>query len=295
MKLQKYSYILIFCNIFLIVFFLILNIPAVEKEIIHDSLILKNEIDSIAEIIINIPDNDLKAGFNIVHLIKKNDGFVLNAAGREYKTKKEIIDRFLFLLSEKQNFLFVTDDVKQSSSFGFNADKTAQIKIFKDDKSLIGEFVFGKQNTLGSGRYIRAGGRTKIFLMPDIISPFLTLHSDFWINLQRYEIFFSGYRVQALQKDNVYIIRSAENEKNFFNLELFLKQFSCVDIFPALPLTSPHTESFILFLDNKEKIKIELTPIENGDYILSDSVSENAYIISGYTKRRILELLGKLS
>ena len=294
LKLQQYSVGLIFINVFLIFVFAAAGIPKSKKEIITDSLISANEAEHIGEILISIPNSDLQAGFNTVRLVRKEDGFVLNAAGREYAAKPDIMKRFIAQLSAKQDFISVTTDVRQFPFLGLDDAHAGEITVLRKDGSRIGEFVFGKQNTLGTGRYIRIDGRTRVFLMPDILSAFLTLRPDFWIDLQIYGGVFSGSAIQAFEQNNLYILRSEKNEKAFSELELFFKQFSAVDIFAALPVTSPQTDSFTAILDNKERLKINFTPLENGDFVLSDSVSENAYIVSGYTKRRVDEAVAAI-
>ena len=77
-------------------------------------------------------------------------------------------------------------------------------------------------------------------------------------------------------------------------METFLKQFSCIDIFPAFPITNSETQELNLILGTGEKIEILLTPMESGDFILFDSASNNSYVISGYTKRRIDSILNSI-
>lgn len=293
-KFQKYSKGLILLNSFLIAVLIFADIPKNKKEIISGSFVAQGETENIGEIIISIPNSDLQAGFNTVHLVKKEMGFVLNAAGREYKVKYDIMNRLMDLLSSKTDFVQVTDDVKQFSLLGLDDEQASEIKILRKDKTLFGEFIFGKQNTLGTERYVRINGRTKVFRMPDILSAFLTLRPDFWIDLQIYGSVFSGSAIQAFEQNNLYILRSEKNEKAFSELELFLKQFSAINIFPAAPVVSALTDSFTVVLDNKDRIKISFTPAEGGDFVLSDSVSENAYIVSGYTKRRIDEVVNAI-
>ncbi len=147
---------------------------------------------------------------------------------------------------------------------------------------------------MGTGRFVRIDSRTKIFRMPDVLSSFLTLQRDYWLDLQIYKNFFIYNKIQSIEKDSKLITRNKTNANNFDSLESFLKQFSCIDIFPAGHISSMESQSFTIFLGNGEKIKIEFTPMDSGDYILYDTKLQNSYVISSYSKNRVEEILNKI-
>lgn len=287
LNLKKYTRFLLVFDIFLIFILIYVNIPKTQAGTFNTALILKKNIENIDEIIFTIPDNSLPPRFNELRLIKKKDDFFLNTSNGEYKVQKTLIERFFAILSSKQNFRFVSDDIKQYANFGLDEDHAARIKFLRSDKTIIGEFVFGQNDTLGVNRYVRIDSRTKIFIMPDNIASFLTVKTNFWLDLQIYKNRFEKNLVQAIEKNKRMHSRSGKNEEAFLDLESFLKKFSCIDIYPAFPPSDSGTEEIKLILGSGEEVKILFTPMESGDFILFESGSSNAYVISGYTKRRI--------
>ncbi|UTC75721.1 DUF4340 domain-containing protein [Treponema sp. OMZ 792] len=294
-KLKKYTQGLIFVNIFFLLVLLFVNIPKAEANIFNTSLVLKQNIEHIDEIIFTIPDNSLPPRFNELRLIKKKDKFILSTKTGEYKVQPALIERLFSALSTRQNFKLVSDSVKQYFNFGLDEDHAARLQLLRSDKTIIGDFVFGKNDTLGINRYVRIDARTKIFIMPDVLASFLTVSSNFWLDLQIYKYRFEKNSIQLIKKNKGSIIRSNKNEKVFDELQTFLKQFSCIDIFPALPLNNAKSEELNLILGSGENIKMIFTPMEGGDFILFDSSSNNSYVISGYTKRRIDSILNSIA
>lgn len=293
-KLKKYTQALIFANIFFLLSLIFVSIPKNEANVFNTSLVLKQNIENIDEIVFTIPDNSLPPRFNELRLIKKKDKFVLSTQSGEYKVQSALIERLVSVLSTKQNFRFVSDDIKQYINFGLDEDHAARLQLLRSDKTIMGDFVFGKSDTLGINRYVRIDARTKIFIMPDVLASFLTVKSNFWLDLQIYKYKFENNSIQLIEKNKQFISRSDKHKEKFGELETFLKQFSCIDIFPAFPITNSETQELNLILGTGEKIEILLTPMESGDFILFDSASNNSYVISGYTKRRIDSILNSI-
>lgn len=292
--LKKRTNILILINSILLLCLIILYIPKQNSKTVNFSLFLKNDIDSIEEIILTIPNKSMPLTFGELKLSKKNNNFVYKTERGEYKIKDGIAERLFSVLSAKKDFIFITDKFAQHQNFGLDEYEAVKLQLIRFDKTIAKEFIFGKKDTLGSNIYFLPDARTKIFKMHDDISPFLTLRTDFWIDLQIYKSLFEQNKIQSIIKNNVHTIRSNETEESFLKLEMFLKQFSCIDIFPAMPIISAETEYMDIVLGNGEKISLGETPLESGDYILFDSKCINSYIISGYTKRRIDEIINNI-
>ena len=293
-KLKKYTQALIFANIFFLLSLIFVSITKNEANVFNTSLVSRQNIENIDEIVFTIPDNSLPPRFNELRLIKKKDKFILSTQSGEYKVQPALIERLFSVLSTKQNFRFVSDDIKQYINFGLDEDHAARLQLLRSDKTIMGDFVFGKKDTLGINRYVRIDARTKIFIMPDVLASFLTVNKSFWLDLQIYKYRFEKNSIQLIEKNKQIITRSDKNKEKFDELETFLKQFSCIDIFPAFPITNSETQELNLTLGTGEKIEILLTPMESGDFILFDSASNNSYVISGYTKRRIDSILNSI-
>lgn len=292
--LKKRTNILILINSILLLCLIILYIPKKNSEILNFSLLLKNDIDSIEEIILTVPNKSMPLTFNELKLSRKNNNFVYKTERGEYKIKDGTVERLFSVLSAKKDFIFISNNLNQHHNLGLDEHEAIKLQLVRFDKTILKEFIFGKKDTLGSSIYFLPDARTKVFKMHDDISPFLTLRKDFWIDLQIYKPLFEQNKIQSIIKNNLHIIRSNKTEENFLKLETFLKQFSCIDIFPAMPIISTDTEYIDVILGNGEKISLRETPLENGDYILFDSKFANSYIISGYTKRRIDEIINNI-
>ncbi len=279
--------ILILFNTIVIIYLFFTYIPKRNTDSFSTSFLLKADIDVISEIIVTVPALPRPSAFNELHLIKKNNGFTYKTGTGEYIIDGALINRLFEVFTKKQIFTFITEDILQYKNFGLDKNNAVKMQFIREDKSIAGEFIFGEKDILGTNIYLLLDGRTKIFKTIDTVSSFLTVRSDFWIDLQIYKFLFDGNKIQSVEKNHTHIIRSKENEPYFSDLELFLKRFSCVDIFPAPVLTSLQTEYLSIILGSGERLTIGETPMENGDYILFDSKLKNAYVISGYTKRKI--------
>ncbi len=292
-KVKKIKVLLII-NFVLLIILMLSFIPKNKSEIFYTSLVKEHEIEDIYEIILTIPDNSFPPVFNKIKLIKNKNNFFLDTEAGKYMAEPKLIEDFFHALSLKNNFTFLSDNPKDFANFGLDENSAIKMQLIAKDKTMIGEFIFGKKDTLGSGRFVRIDSRTKIFRMPDTLSAFLTLQRDYWLDLQIYKRLFVYDKIQSVEKKAKHIIRKSENDMAFEEFELFLKQFSCIDIFPAEHIESIESESFSIFLGNGEKIKIEISPMDSGDYILYDSKNKNSYVISAYTKKRIFEALNKI-
>ena len=169
-KLKKYTQALIFANIFFLLNLIFVSIPKNEANVFNTSLVSRQNIENIDEIVFAIPDNSLPPRFNELRLIKKKDKFVLSTQSGEYKVQPALIERLFSVLSTKQNFRFVSDDIKQYINFGLDEDHAARLQLLRSDKTIMCDFVFGKNDTLGINRYVRIDARTKIFIMPDVLA-----------------------------------------------------------------------------------------------------------------------------
>ena len=133
----------------------------------------------------------------------------------EYKVQPALIERLFSVLSTKQNFRFVSDDIKQYINFGLDEDHAARLQLLRSDKTIMGDFVFGKNDTLGINRYVRIDARTKILIMPDVLASFLTVKPNFWLDLQIYKYKFENKSIQIIERNKQLISRSDKHKKKF--------------------------------------------------------------------------------
>lgn len=289
-NLTKRTNLLILLNCILLLCLIFIYIPKRSIQKINTTLLHHSEINNITEIILTVPNKSLPLNFTELKLIKKNSDFVYKTEYSDFKIKQTLIDNLFKTLTTKKDFIFITDKISQYANFGLSKNDAIKMQLLRNDKTIAGEFIFGKKDTLGTSIYIQPDARTKIFKMLDTISPFLTLNTNFWINLQIYKTKFEKNSIQEIHKNNLRTTRSSQNDERFLALETFLSQFSCIDIFPTMPITSPQTEYTEFVLGNNEGLILGTTPLENGDYILFEDNSKTAFVISGYTKNRITNL-----
>lgn len=286
-KIYYKSLALVIINMFLLSLLLIPKTKKSGAQFFYTSLVEQKKISDINEIIFTLHSNSIPEELSSITFIKKKDDFILKTFNGEYKLKKNIVKSFFDSLTKKQKFIFMTNDVKKYKTYGLDKDNALELKLVNGDKTYIAEILFGNNDMLMTSRYVRIDSRTNVYKMPDALSNFLTLRTDFWIELQIYKSLFIDNKIQAIEKNNKMILRNNKYESNFNELELFLKQFSCIDVFQPHTLVSTQTENLVFHLGNNIKITMQFTPLENGDYILFDSFSGNSFIISGYTKNRM--------
>ena len=99
-KLKKYTQALIFANVFFLLSLIFVSIPKNETNVFNTSLVAKQSIENIDEIVFTIPDNSFPLCFNELRLIKKKDKFVLSTQSGEYKVQPTLIER-LFSIAER--------------------------------------------------------------------------------------------------------------------------------------------------------------------------------------------------
>lgn len=251
------------------------------------SLIPPAIFENANEIIFNIPSDSVSSIFTEFKITKENGNYILKTVNGKFYIRSELIERFFFTLTEKQETVFITSDINQYPDYGLEINTAANIRFVSENREILSDIYFGKIDAVGSSRYVTTNLKTAVLSIPDNIAPFLNISPAFWLDLQIYKSLFKGDSIQSLEIKNEIILRSGKNDTAFSDLEKTLTQLNCIDIFTALPKISADTQYFSVILGSKKKIKISMTPLEHGDLILSDSRSENAYIISSYSKSRI--------
>lgn len=289
-KLKTSTSALIIFNIILCLFLLFSFIAENKKqkqEIRKLALVPPAVIETAQEIIFNLPADSVSSFFTEFKIIKENKNYILKTDNGKFYIRRDLIERFFSVLTIPQQTIFITADIKQYADYGLTANTAANIKFISSTGEILSDIYFGKIDAVGNSRYVTANLRTAVLSVPDNIAPFLNIRPGFWLDLQIYKSVFKNDSIQSLKIKDKIILRSAENTNSFGKLEKTLAQLNCIDIFTNLPVHNSRTEYFSIESGNKNKMIIALTPLEHGDFILSDSRSENAYVLSAYSKLRL--------
>lgn len=258
------------------------------------ALVPRAVIDSAQEIIFTLPSDSTSSIFTQFKMIKENGNYFLKTDTGKYYIRTELTEKLFSILTEKQECSFITKDIRQYADYGLDSGTAANIRFVSASKEILSDVYLGKIDAIGNSRYVTANLRTAVLLIPNNIAPFLNIRPDFWLDLQIYKSLFKADSIQSLQRKNEIILRSEKNDSYFAEFEKTLSGLNFIDIFTNMPICNEATEYFSIVLGSKTKIEIAVTPLEHGDFIFSDSRSENAYILSAYSKQRLEERLLKI-
>lgn len=252
-------------------------------------LIPEMDMREISEIHFSIPTRAEPVEMGEMTLVREGGRFYLRTANGAYSIRPEIIDRFFTLLCIKRSFRPIEVLPEHYPDYGLDTTHASHLVFKRQDGTILSELFFGASNTAGISQYVRLGTSIKVFLIDTDLRAFLTVAAPFWLDLQVYAALMRGTSIQGVEygKDNV--TRTEANVHSFIALEKFLEKCSCIDVYSAPRLQSPHTMSVHLSLGDGTRLQLAGTPLESGDYVFFDSRSLRTYLMSSYTFTKLME------
>lgn len=292
-QLKKSTKFLILANV--ILFFLLLIALFTNKIIISvQTRVVRLAPDAIImdaqEIILKLPKNIASPLLNEFKIIKRGEAFLLKRDYGEFYIQPELMGRFFSVLNKKEHALFITNNFNEYSSYALDEDSAFNIRFVAQNKEILLDLYIGKLDVTGQLRYIRRGNvPSSVFCVSDAISPFLNTLPSFWLDMQVYSAKLNKNQINSIEMGENRVLRTLEKEAEFITLEKTLSSLTAIDVFDSFPIEDNTTQTFTIVLERNESISISFTPLENGDFILFDSRGKNAYILSAYSKRRLME------
>jgi len=292
-QLKKSTKLLILANI--ILFFLLLIalftnkiIASVQTRIIR--LAPNAIISETEEIILKLPKNIASPLLNEFRIIKRGEAFLLKRDYGEFYIQPELMGRFFSVLNKEEHALFITNNFSEYSSYALDESSAFNIRFVARNKEILLDLYIGKLDVTGQLRYIRRGNvPSSVFCISDAISPFLNTQPSFWLDMQVYKAKLNGNQINSIEMNENMVLRTLEREAYFAMLEKTLSSLTAIDIFDNFPVENNTTQTFTIRLERNEEISISSTPLESGDFILFDSRGKNAYILSAYSQKRLME------
>ena len=292
-QLKKSTKALIFANV--ILFFLLLIalftnkiIASVQTRIIR--LAPNAIISETEEIILKLPKNIASPLLNEFRIIKRGEAFLLKRDYGEFYIQPELMGRFFSVLNKEEHALFITNNFSEYSSYALDESSAFNIRFVARNKEILLDLYIGKLDVTGQLRYIRRGNvPSSVFCISDAISPFLNTQPSFWLDMQVYKAKLNGNQINSIEMNENMVLRTLEREAYFATLEKTLSSLTAIDIFDNFPVENNTTQTFTIRLERNEEISISSTPLESGDFILFDSRGKNAYILSAYSQKRLME------
>jgi len=292
-QLKKSTQFLILANIILFLLLLIALftnriIASVQTRIIR--LAPNAIISETEEIILKLPKNIASPLLNEFRIIKRGEAFLLKRDYGEFYIQPELIGRFFSVLNKEEHALFITNNFNEYSSYALDELSAFNIRLIAGNKEILVDLYVGKVDVTGQLRYIRRGNvPSSVFCISDAISPFLNTLPSFWLDMQVYKAKLNNNQINGIEMNENRVLRTLEKEAEFITLEKTLSSLTAIDIFDNFPIENNTTQTFTIALERNESISISFTPLENGDFILFDSRGKNAYILSAYSKKRLME------
>lgn len=292
-QLKKSTKALILANV--ILFFLLLIalftnkiIASVQTRIIR--LAPNAIISETEEIILKLPKNIASPLLNEFRIIKRGEAFLLKRDYGEFYIQPELIGRFFSVLNKEEHALFITNNFSEYSSYALDESSAFNIRFVARNKEILLDLYIGKLDVTGQLRYIRRGNvPSSVFCISDAISPFLNTQPSFWLDMQVYKAKLNGNQINSIEMNENMVLRTLEREAYFATLEKTLSSLTAIDIFDNFSVENNTTQTFTIRLERNEEISISSTPLESGDFILFDSRGKNAYILSAYSQKRLME------
>lgn len=292
-QLKKSTQFLILANIILFLLLLIALftnkiIASVQTRIIR--LAPNAVISETEEIILKLPKNIASPLLNEFRIIKRGEAFLLKRDYGEFYIQPELIGRFFSVLNKEEHAVFITNNFNEYSSYALDELSAFNIRLIAGNKEILVDLYVGKVDVTGQLRYIRRGNvPSSVFCISDAISPFLNTLPSFWLDMQVYKAKLNNNQINGIEMNENRVLRTLEKEAEFITLEKTLSSLTAIDVFDNFPIENNTTQTFTILLERNETISISFTPLENGDFILFDSRGKNAYILSAYSKKRLME------
>lgn len=263
-------------------------ITSVQTRIIR---LAPNEIISEAqEIILKLPKNIASPFLNEFKIVKRGSAFLLKRDYGEFYIQPELMRRFFSVLNKDEHALFITNNFSEYSSYSLDEASAFNIRFIAENKEILLELYVGQLDVTGQLRYVRRGNvQSSVFCVSDAISPFLNTSPSFWLDMQVYKAKLNNNQINSIEMNDNIVLRTLEKEAEFIALEKALSSLTAIDIFDSLPIENQTTETFTITLERNESLSISCTPLESGDFILFDSRGKNAYILSAYSQKRLME------
>lgn len=252
-------------------------------------------ISETEEIILKLPKNIASPLLNEFRIVKRGKAFLLKRDYGEFYIQPELIGRFFSVLNKEEHAFFITNNFNEYSSYSLDEMSAFNIRFVARNKEILLDLYVGKLDVTGQLRYVRRGNvASSVFCISDSISPFLNTLPSFWLDMQVYKAKLNGNQINSIEMNENNVFRTLEKEADFIALEKTLSSLTAIDIFDNLPIENNTTQTFTITLERNETISISSTPLENGDFILFDSRGKNAYILSAYSQKRLMESVGAI-
>lgn len=295
---KKSTYALILVNI--ILFFLLLIalftnkiITSVQTRVVR--LAPNAILSETEEIILKLPKNIASPLFNEFRIVKRGEAFLLKRDYGEFYIQPELMGRFFSVLNKEEHAVFITNNFSEYASYSLDEASAFNIRFVAINKDVLLDLYIGKLDETGQLRYIRRGNvASSVFCISDAISPFLNTLPSFWLDMQVYKAKLNGNQINSIEMNENRVLRTLEKDVEFASLEKTLSSLTAIDIFDNLPVENNTTQTFTITLERNETISIFCTPLESGDFILFDSRGKNAYILSAYSQKRLMESVDAL-
>lgn len=292
-QLKRSTYSLILINIILI-FLLLIAMCTNKKHALVQTRIIRLAPNAITseteEIILKSPKNIACPFLSEFKIVKRGKAFLLKRDYAEFYIQPDLMERFFYVLNKEEHALFITNNFNEYPSYSLDEQAAFNIRFVARNKEILLDLYVGNLDVTGQLRYVRRGNvPSSVFCISDAISPFLNVQPSFWLDMQMYKAKLQENQINSLEMNENKVFRTFEKESYFIALEKSLSSLTAIDIFDNFPLENKMTQTFTITLERNEMISIFLTPLENGDFMLFDSRRRNAYILSAYSKKRLME------
>lgn len=247
-------------------------------------------ISETEEIILKLPKSIASPLLNEFRIIKRGEAFLLKRDYSEFYIQPELIGRFFSVLNVEEHAIFITDNFSEYQAYALDESSAFNIRFIALNKDVLLDLYIGKLDETGQLRYVRRGNvASSVFCVSNAIAPFLNTLPSFWLDMQVYKAKLNNNQINSIEMNETRVLRTLEKDADFVSLEKIISSLTAIDIFDNLPVENDATKTFTITLERNERISISCTPLENGDFILFDSRGKNAYILSAYSKKRLME------
>lgn len=291
-SLKKSTIALISLNITLIILLIVAQCTKIKKkdrEARLISLAPKAIIEDSAKIILRAPK---RLPYLLEStIIKKDDIYMLQKGRYNYYLREGVIDRFFLALNRQIRSYPIGGSPYDYPSYGVDDENAFNIRFISSAGDILLDIYLGSSDATDQMRYVRRGGSSTILSIEDVASPFLTVESSFWLDMQPLKAKLLDDRITSLSRREDSLVRRKDSDETFVSVEKALSSLTMIDTFDSLAFERDGTESFTFTLEKGGRFSIYMSPLDNGDYVFFDSIKSCPYILSAYSKKRLVKVL----
>ena len=225
-----------------------------------------------------------------IRLIQKDTRWWLSLGNQLYPAREEKIHSFINELIRRRTIL--NTHASNGHAYGIDNTDSIRVRIIDAGERILSDLYFGHNNATGTQIAVRSGTDIHVLLVEDTLSSYLDMKTAFWVDLTIFQTISKTANIQRIRyiDGNRTKEYRAGQDKEIGQFEQILNSLTCIDI-TNIPIAAQ--EQIELELGDTSVVHLKLAPLNENEYIITDSRTGAAYILSKWSKERIEKTFSK--